>query len=134
MLSNGLPPPLLVLPDLIDSASAGDVLVLLAGDDSAGDVTAVVGGGGVLTIEDVGGVGAGCVVVDDVVLCFVEGAGVAELVAVKLVALVVVAFVVESSVVCVLDIDCDVGIDIRGMVVLSPKPVVVVTTATLHST
>jgi hypothetical protein len=35
MLSKGLPPPLRVLPDFMDCASAGDVLVLLADVDCA---------------------------------------------------------------------------------------------------
>lgn len=95
------------------------------------------------TIEVVEGVIAGCVVDDSVVLCFVEGEGIAELVVLELDALVVlelvvlgvVAFVVDvSRAVLMLNVDCDVGIGIRGMVGLAPKPVVVVTTATLHST
>lgn len=128
MLSKGLPPPLLVLPDLIDSASAGDVLVLLADVDSACDVAVALGGGGALTIGDVRGVDSDCIV-DSVVLCFVGGAGV-----VRLVASLEVDALVGSSVVFVVKIDCDVGIGNRGIVVLTPKPVVVVTTATLHST
>lgn len=95
------------------------------------------------TIEAIEGIVAGCVVDDNVVLCFVEGEGIAELVVLgldtlvvlELVALDVVNFVVDvSRAVLMLNVDCDVGIGIRGMVVLAPKPVVVVTTATLHST
>lgn len=144
ILSKGLPPPLWVLPDLIDSSSAGDVLVLLAEVDFACDVAAEGGGGVVVMIEDVEGVEAGCVV-DNVVLCFAEGEGVAELVVLVLAALavlgvaalVVVAVVVESGVVLVRNVDCNVGIGIgiMDMVVLAVagNPVVVVTTATLHS-
>lgn len=130
MLSKGLPPPLLVLPDFIDCASAGDVLVLLAAVDFACDAVDVVGGG-VLMIDDIEDV---CWVVESVVLFFVEAEDVAEVVDVlESVTEAVVTGFVDERIIVLVPIDFDVDIDIKGMV-LTPRPVVVVTTATLHST
>jgi hypothetical protein len=129
MLSKGLPPPLFVLPDFIDCASAGDVLVLLADVDFACDAADVVGGG-VLLIDD----DDFCCVVESVMLCLLDAEDVAEVIDVpeSVAEAVATGFVDEIAIVLV-PIDFDVGIDIKGMV-LAPSPVVVVTTATLHST
>lgn len=73
-----------------------------------------------------------CRVVDSVVLCFIE-ADVADFVVLESVISPVVTGFVEDRTMVLVPIDLDVGIDIRGML-LAPRPVVVVTTATLHST
>jgi hypothetical protein len=126
MLSNGLPPPLLVLPDFIDCASAGDVLVLLADVDFACAADAdEVWGGGVLVTDDEGA--DVCCVVESVVLCFIDAEDVAVLELVE-------AGFVEDKAIVLIPIDIDDGIGIKGMVVAAPRPpVVVVTTATLQS-
>jgi hypothetical protein len=125
MLSKGLPPPLLVLPDLIDCASAGEVLVLLADVDFACEEFDVVGGVPMDVVDE------DCCVVDNVVLCFID-ADVADAEVLESVINPVVTGFVEERTIVLVPIDLEVGIGIRGML-LVPRPVVVVTTATLHS-
>jgi hypothetical protein len=129
MLSNGLPPPLPMLPDFIDCASAGDMLVLLAGVVCVLVAFDVVGGDVVLTND-----GGDCVV-DNVALFVVDVT--VEVFAVELESVtspVVIGFVDDRTIVLLLIevVDADSG-TMEILVASPPRPVVVVTTATLHS-
>lgn len=130
ILSNGLPPPLSVLPDFCDSACAGDRLVLLAAVVVVFVVFEVLGGGVLLLVDVIDD----CEL-DNVELCDRDGTVLEdfEVVLESVTSPVVTGFVDDKIIVLDPIAVGDAGIGTMVMLGLLPSPVVVVTTATLHS-